>query len=188
MNVLELIILTGFEPFDNQLRNLSEEIVRSFPNKIGNLPVVKKILPVSWKNCAKQYRKLVNSLKSPPQLVILLGIHSDDAYHIEKFGWNIAFGIDRYNCFKCGPVLAAAKLRMPTLLDVSKIQADLRGFIKIGLSHYGGYFLCNYLYFIALKIADQRYPVIFIHIPSNERISIGIQNIELIINSVKKNQ
>jgi pyrrolidone-carboxylate peptidase len=184
LNVLELIVLTGFEPFDNHSRNLSEEIVKSFSNKIGNLPVVKKILPVSWKNCVKQYRKLVNRLKSLPQLVVLLGIHSDDLYHIEKYGWNLAFGIDNYNCFKCGPVLAAVKLRIPTLLDVNKIQADLRGFIKIGLSHYGGYFLCNYLYFFALKIADQRYPVIFIHIPSNEKINIGIIKIELIINSI----
>jgi pyrrolidone-carboxylate peptidase len=179
-----LIILIGFEPFDSYSRNLSKEIIKLFPNKIQNITIVKKVLLVSWKESAKQYRKLIKSLQSSPQLVILLGIHSENAYCIEKFGWNLAFGMDNYNDFKSGPISFNAKLRIRSLLDVQKLQSKLGKFMKIRVSHYAGYYLCNYLYFIALKISEKRYPVIFAHLPSKEKINPGIKNVNLIIKSI----
>jgi len=176
-----LILLTGFGPFGRISKNLSSEIVREINSKISYHQIIKKILPVSWKKSIKCYKKTIALSKTRFELVILLGIHSSKLIYIEKFGWNLAFGKDIENKFKFGIAKFGFPLRMKTILDINQIYTNLKDRTNISISCFAGTFVCNYLYYWALFISNEEYPVIFIHVPQNLDLLTCLEKIEEII-------
>ncbi|MFX1587122.1 MAG: hypothetical protein ACFFC1_03115, partial [Promethearchaeota archaeon] len=65
-----MIILTGFEKFGKYPLNISEKIVRNFPENFEGFLFTKKVLPVSWKGSIKDYKRILNIPKSDQRLVI----------------------------------------------------------------------------------------------------------------------
>jgi pyrrolidone-carboxylate peptidase len=180
------IVLTGFGPFGGSKLNISSEIVRNFPSKLQNLPIVKKKLQVSWEKSIKAYISLQACLKREPLLVVLLGIHSHKNYHIEKYGWNFRFGQDIERIFKFGPIMYNLLSKIKTILDVKQIFSALQDHSNMLISVFPGFYLCNFIYFSALYMSNQEYPVIFIHIPESEELTKGIMNIENLIRTIIK--
>ena len=180
------IVLTGFGPFGKCKFNISAEIVKGFTLKIQGTPIVKKILRVNWKRSIKEYISLHDNLDYKPLLVVLLGIHSHVNFHIEKYGWNFRFGQDIDKNFKCGLIKRNLSLKIQTILDVRKIYSALRDQSNVSISVLPGFYLCNFIYYSALFLSNQEYPVLFIHVPENESLSEGIRIVELIIKSIMK--
>ena len=181
-----MILLTGFGPFGKFTQNLSGEIVRKIKSKISNQNIIKKVLPVSWKLSLEVYKNILNLSKPHLKLVILSGIHSNKHIHIEKYGWNIAFGKDVDNKFKFGVIKYQFPLRVKTILDINHIYANFKDRTNISISYFGGTYICNYLYYWALSFSNYEYPVVFVHLPYNLDLNTSVKKIEEIINIIIK--
>jgi len=165
-----MIILTGFEKFSLFSENISESFTKSFPQSIQNIPIVKKILPVSWINSIENYRNLLCSLKQYPKLVVLTGVYSGKKILIERYAWNLAIGLDNSNKYKIGFINLAEPFRKKSSLDLEILISYINKPKKISVSSFPGFYLCNYIYFWALSLGKGNYPVIFIHLPSSVNI------------------
>ncbi|MFX0026579.1 MAG: hypothetical protein ACFE8M_09180 [Candidatus Hermodarchaeota archaeon] len=166
-----MIILTGFEKFGEYPLNISKEIVRNFPKSFEGFLFTKKVLPVSWKRSIKDYKKILYILKSDPRLVILTGVYSGKKILIERYGWNLTFGLDNENKFRVGIAKFNKFLRLKNILNLKKIISSIKNTKNISLSSYAGLFVCNYIYYLALLLAKGNYPVIFIHLPTKGNIN-----------------
>ena len=166
-----MIVLTGFEKFGKYPLNISEEIVRNFPENFEGFLFTKKVLPVSWKRSIKDYKRILNIPKSDPRLVILTGVYSGKKILIERCGWNLAFGLDNENKFRIGIVKFKKSVRLKSVLNVEKIIPNMKSTKNILLSSYAGLFLCNYIYYWALYLAKGNYPVLFIHLPTKGNVN-----------------
>lgn len=179
-----MIILTGFGPYNNYRENISNKIVNVLDNTDINIQIRKQILPVSWNSSVRQYKEILNQLSSTPDFVILLGIHSSKHYCLENIAWNFAFGKDIDNRIKFGIIRNKLNIWLKTNLDVEQIYSLLRKRINIKLSNFPGFYLCNYIYYWALSLSNNHYPVLFIHIPHRENISKSIEVISKLIKTI----
>ncbi|MFX1346257.1 MAG: hypothetical protein ACFFBC_09235 [Promethearchaeota archaeon] len=177
-----MILLTGFTRYGNYKENVSGLIVKNLVFK--NFNIKKVILPVSWNLSINSYKNILNKLEEKPKIVILLGIHSNKHYHLEKFSWNIAFGQDNGNHIKFGMIEKNLRLWLKTPLNVRKLYSFLKNSIDIRISYFAGTYLCNYIYYWALLLSCNEYPALFIHIPENEKLSRGISFINMIIRTI----
>ena len=183
---MKSLILTGFSPYGHFSTNLSCEIVKRFSIEDENFSIVKKIIPVSWKRSISSYKELLSRLISKPLLVILLGIHLSNKFHLERMGWNFKFGKDIDNKFKFSPIKVYSRPWIKTMLDLNKIYPIIGDKTNISISHYAGYYLCNYLYYWALHLSNKKYPVIFIHVPNKGIIAGNIKKVEIILRAIIK--
>ena len=179
-----MIIVTGFGPYGKYKENVSRLIIQALESTNFEIKLRKEILPVSWKSSNKLYKQVLNTSISKPQLVILTGIHSSKHYSLEKIGLNFAFGKDIDNHFKFGVIEYKLNLWLKTTLDIAKIYSGVRNNIDLRLSYYAGFYLCNYVYFLALLLSKNRYPVLFIHIPHKESVNRGREIMNKIIRTI----
>ncbi|MFX1313620.1 MAG: hypothetical protein ACFFHD_13580 [Promethearchaeota archaeon] len=166
-----MIVLTGFEKFSESPHNISEVIVRNFPENFDGFLFTKKVLPVSWKRSIKDYKRILYKLKSDPRLIILTGSHSGKKILIERCGWNLAFGLDNENKFRIGFAKFKKCMRLKSVLNLEKIISNIKSTKNLSLSSYAGLFLCNYIYYWALYLAKGNYPVLFIHLPTKGNVN-----------------
>jgi len=166
-----MILLSGFKKFGKFTENYSEIMISNLPNHISGERIEKLILPVSWKRSIHKYMDYLDKLIELPKVVILLGIHSGTQIHIERYSWNITFGIDVDNKFKFGFIEFGNKLRIKSIMDLKKIKLPKSQLKDIKISIFPGFYLCNYVYFHALRVSNMRYPVIFIHLPNKNEIN-----------------
>ena len=181
-----LILLTGFGAYGNFAFNLSSEIVKKFSYTYEEFSVVKKIIPVSWKRSLRTYKKGLLELASKPRLVILLGIHSSKMFHLEKIGWNFKIGGDIDYKFKFAPIKVYSPPWIKTRLKLNDIYSVVEDKRKVAISHFAGYYLCNYLYYLALYLSNKEYPVVFIHVPQKEDITESNKKIDILIKAIIK--
>ena len=174
------LILTGFCPFGHFSTNLSGEIVKRFSFEDECFSIVKKILPVSWKRSIRTYEDLLSRLASKPLLVILLGIHSSNNFHIENMGWNFKIGKDIDSKLKFGPIKFNFYPWIKTMLNLKKVYSVIEDKTNVSISYFAGYYLCNYLYYWALHLSNKEYPVIFIHVPDKGNIAEYVKKVEII--------
>jgi pyrrolidone-carboxylate peptidase len=177
-----LILLTGFARYGNYKGNVSGLIVKNL--EIKDFNIKKEILPVSWKLSINSYKNILNKLESKPKIVILLGIHSNKHYHLEKFSWNIAFGQDSGRHTKFGFIERNLRFYLKTPLNLRKLYSLLKNAIDIRISYFAGTYLCNFIYYWALLLSCNEYPTLFIHIPDNEKLSRGINFVIKIIRTI----
>jgi len=180
------ILLTGFEKFGKLSSNLSGEIVRSFDDKFQQYSIEKIILPVSWKRSVKVYLDLLKLIKLKPYLVILMGIHSKKSIYLEKLSLNWGFGKDVDGSYKIGFINMKKPLKFNTILNIKEIYKVLKNSLKLSISYYPGFYLCNYIYYWALDIAKNEYPVVFIHIPRKGKLKDCLSYIKKIIEEILK--
>ncbi|MFX1280227.1 MAG: hypothetical protein ACFFA3_12485 [Promethearchaeota archaeon] len=178
-----MIILTGFGPYQSYRDNVSGLIVQEFESNNFELKIRKEILPVSWKSSIRLYKRVLQNSNMVPKCVILMGIQSSKHYSLECISWNFAFGKDIDNNFKFGVIKYKLNLLLKTSLDISSLYSKLRNRMELKLSYLPGFYLCNYIYYLALSISKYQYPVIFIHIPHKESIKRGIKAVNQIIKS-----
>ncbi len=181
-----MIILTGFGAYNKFTSNLSGELVNEFSFKNQHFRLKKEILPVSWKRSIASYKNLLSELKSNPDLVVLLGIHSSKNFHLERIGWNLKFGKDIDRKFKVGPIKICSPPWIKSILNLNELYSYIKDISNISLSNYAGSYLCNYIYYWALYISKKEYPVIFIHIPAKGNKSEYITKFRSILKVIIK--
>lgn len=162
-----MILLVGFEKFGKLTQNLSKEVVKFFPDTLNKTSIMKIILPVSWNNSIIYFKEILNSLESFPDLIFILGIHSRKKVQIEKYAWNWAFGIDELHKFKIGFIKLRRPFRAKTVLNLNKLAKNSAEQNSLSISLNPGFFLCNFIYYWALLISNDKFPVLFMHIPQN---------------------
>lgn len=181
-----MIIVTGFGSYGKYSINLSSIISKTLQFDHNNFQILRGIIPVNWSQSIRTYKRLLSESELEPELVILLGIHSGSKICLEKFGWNFKIGDDNKNKLKCSPIKLYSPLLMKTTLNLNKIYLNLEDKTGISVSHFPGFYLCNYLYYWALYISKKRYPVIFIHIPDKGNINEYTKKAEMIVKSIIK--
>ena len=179
-----LIVLTGFGPFKNNIRNLSGEIARVFNSQVKDYQIIKKILPVSWKNSINSYKNILGKNKELPKLVLLLGIHQNKNLHLERYAWNFKYGQDNENSVKFGIIKYYYPLRLKSIIDIPKLYSSLKNVSNIFISEFPGLYLCNYVYYWALDLSNKEYPVMFIHIPAKGQLNECIVKIKNILETI----
>ena len=178
------ILLTGFEKFDKLSSNLSGDIVRYFDDKFHQYSIEKIVLPVSWKRSVESYVGFLKSTKLNPYLVILMGIHSKKRIYLEKFSLNLAFGKDVDGFYKMGFINIKKSIKFNTILGVWEPGSRRLDNLRLSISYFPGFYLCNYIYYWALDISKKKYPVIFIHIPRKGKLEDCISYIKKIIEEI----
>jgi len=181
-----LIILTGFGPYGKYTTNLSGEIVKNFFFQNKKFQIIPKVLPVSWNKSIKIYKNLLSELNSLPELVVLLGIHSCNKIHLERYAWNFKIGDDIEHRIKFGPIRKLSSLWIKTIVNLNEIYINFKDKRNLSISSFPGFYLCNYLYYWALYLSKKKYPVIFIHVPEKGNIYKITKEIEIILNTLIK--
>ena len=182
--IKKTIVLTGFEKFGNLSSNLSGDIVRYFDDKFQEYSIEKIILPVSWKRSVELYLEFIRSIELKPSLVVLLGIHSKKRIYLEKLSLNWVFGKDVDGFYKMGFINIKKALKFNTILNIKEIYKALKYILKLSISYFPGFYLCNYIYYWALDISKNKYPVIFIHIPRNGKLKDSLSYIKKIVEEI----
>ena len=184
------ILLTGFEPFGGDAVNSSHEVVRTLScDESGDIEVVTRILPVSFKRSGKAICEFIDDVE--PDVVIMLGQSGkSDCVKIERVALNL---MDSVNGDNDGyipdekTICPDAPSAYFTQLPVKKLRDCL---IQTGIpaktSSSAGLYVCNRTYFAALHhIAStwRKTKAVFIHLPKisaewpTERMKTAIEKV-----------
>lgn len=165
------ILVTGFDPFDNQDINPSWEAVKSLPDKIENVEIIKMEIPTVFRKSVNIIKEKITEIS--PRAVVSIGqAGSREKISVEFVGINF---IDARIPDNEGnqPVEIISKDRPDGLfstLPVFKIVEDLnKNDITAKVSYTAGTFVCNnVLYGISDYIDYNNLDIIsgFIHVPS----------------------
>ncbi|ERK56898.1 pyroglutamyl-peptidase I [Gemella bergeri ATCC 700627] len=165
------VLITGFEPFNNENINPSELAVRSLPNSINNITIKKIILPTAFKHSSLLLKKEIENFK--PHIVICVGqaggrknisleriaVNIDDARIPDNNGYapiDTPIRNDGTNAyFSTLPIKAIVEN-----LKKENIPADI--------SNTAGTFVCNHVMYDALYFSEKEdisFSAGFVHIP-----------------------
>ena len=164
------IIITGFGPFGDVSSNPTEKLVLSLKEKLQNKLYQIFVLPVSYSHCTHWSEKHITESTS---LVIHFGVSAKSkTILLERTGRNsVGSSIDvngeivAETISENGPDVIETKLDLALVCQLLKDE----GF-KCELSDNAGDYLCNFIYYKSLTIAQNR--SVFVHVPPEEEISI----------------
>lgn len=173
------ILITGFEPFDNEAINPAWEAVKLLPEQIDGHDVVKKLLPCSFRRAGKILDSYMEEYQ--PDFVFCIGQAGGNAnLQVEKVGINLMDGriadndgdqpVDE-------PVYEDGPAAYFTNLPVKSIAAAIReAGIPASISYTAGTFVCNCILYTVMYLIDRKYPHVkggFMHIPYAVEQGIG---------------
>jgi pyroglutamyl-peptidase len=164
------VLLSGFEPFDNDSFNPSGDIAQRLDGrKIGRRRIEGLVLPVTFADAARRLLREVD--KREPDLVVSLGLAATrDALTPELFATNIVDARIPDNAGR-QPVFRAIDAHEPAAFrSTLRVQPIIRSVRALGLkaeiSLSAGSFVCNDLFFRLMRgIADRRCRAGFVHLP-----------------------
>jgi len=156
-----MILVTGFEPFDKYRYNPSERIAR-FLHEALNYPYV--ILPVSYGSALEKLREEFH--KHNPRAIVSFGLAAGRPFvSIERFALNRQ-GPKKDNEGKTvyGKIDPEGPDALMTKFPVNGIVEELkRRGIPAYESFHAGTYLCNAVYYEALRLTNGR--ALFVHVP-----------------------
>lgn len=193
------ILITGFEPFGNELKNPTQEVIDLLPKNIKGHIVKTLILPVVFDEC---FLPVVTELENKHyDIIVHLGLAAKrTAITPERLAINIkdARIIDNQGNKPCDEVIIEnAPLAYHTTLPIRKIESILtRKHIPVAISNSAGLYVCNNLMYHTLHYLNtQNYQAKagFIHVPymreqveNNTDFSMPLYDIlEAVIDSIK---
>lgn len=168
---LPLVLLTAFEPFDNEPINPSWEVVKEFDQqKIAGLTVVTACLPCVFGESLIALEQAI--LQHQPKIVISVGQAGGRAdISLERVAVNLDDARIPDNAGNQpidGPVIVTAPAAYFTSLPVKAMLRDLLATgIPASVSYTAGSFVCNHVFFGLQHLAG-KYGVAksgFVHIP-----------------------
>lgn len=184
------ILLTGFEPFGGDAINSSQETAKAVPcDELGDIEVVKGMLPVSFKRAGTEICRLID--ESVPDIVIMLGQSGkSDCIKIERVALNLMDSSKGDNdgyipdeetiCFGT-PAAYFTKMPVKALRDCL-----MQSGIPAKTSNSAGLYVCNRAYFAALHhiaTTGGNTKAVFVHLPriseewTVERMTAAIEQI-----------
>lgn len=162
------ILLTGFEPFGENEKNVSWDIVASTP-QIDGCEIVKLRLPVSFKRASKF---VIDAIKTEqPDVVLMFGQSKREGINVERVAINISDATkpDNDGYIPHDEIIqndgaSAYFSTLPIKSFVSVLQVN--GFV-VKISNSAGTYVCNCLCYEVLHYIQQNsLPILagFIHI------------------------
>lgn len=164
-----MILLTGFEPFDERGYNSSAEVLELLPEAVGEHKLVTRILPVDWNATGPTLDGVIRDLR--PHIAIGLGMSCDPFLRLERIAVNFC-GQLRLDCNGQPPaqelVSAVGPLAYRSTLPLVKIDNVLReaGHRSI-ISGSAGDYLCNLCFYRLMMCHSQGlvHSAGFVHVP-----------------------
>ena len=169
------ILITGFEPYWDYHENSSWEVAKEFISKdIDGIKLAVEQMPVSFYRVADVLGKAVS--KHNPDLIVLLGQSGgSERIKLERFALNL---MDAKICDNDGYcpdeelIYEDKPAALRTSLPIKKLCSAIENQdIKVKISNSCGLYVCNRLYYEALKICkehDDLKKAIFVHLPFYE--------------------
>ena len=166
------MLITGFEPFDGETLNPSQEIVRALDGEaIAGHRVVGATLPTEFARSLAVLEELIGRYR--PQLVIAVGLAGGrEGVSLERVAINL---IDARIADNAGaqPVDVAVVENAPnayfSTLPIKAMLARLReARVAAQISHSAGTFVCNQVFFGLAHLLAVRHPKVrggFVHVP-----------------------
>lgn len=153
------IVITGFDPFGGEKINPAWEAVKSLPDKIEDIEVVKVQVPTVFKKSAKKLFEAIDREK--PDAVVCVG-QAGGRFDItvERVGINIEDGRIPDNegyqpidtaIFEDGENAYFATLPIKAMVDEMK-----KGNIPASVSNSAGTYVCNHLMYSLLYYLDKK--------------------------------
>lgn len=173
------ILITGFDAFEKFKANPSQLLVESLPEKITgrgsgvSLEIETLVIPTCCNSAWSRLQRRLNSAQEPYSMLIMTGLANKRTnLSLERFALNIrdyrikdngGHVYDDVPIDKRGP----DALRTDSPLIELKAALARKGFPS-DISNHAGTFLCNEVYYRALRYQQQHKglnDVLFIHIP-----------------------
>jgi len=173
---MSTVLLTGFQPFGGYQTNPSQQIAeRLHGGEIGGARVVGVTLPVAFEESADLLTAAIAEHK--PSLVISLGLAAGaTCLEVERFAVNLR-GVERGDpalpLRRNAPqtvIVADGMTALFSTIDAERIAAAIgeKADIPAQAHCYAGAYACNYVFYQALRYAQQwdlNYKAGFIHLP-----------------------
>jgi pyroglutamyl-peptidase len=167
---MQRVLLTAFEPFDNQARNSSLEVAQGLLAKSPpGVDCRLAVLPVVADLCAERAWSAVE--QHQPDFILSLGQSGaspclrleDRAVNLDDFSLPDNAGQVRIR----QPIIEGAPALLRTQIDVERLFACLRDRgHPVEWSFSAGTFVCNHLYYRLLhRCHAVARPVLFVHLP-----------------------
>ncbi|MBR5448814.1 MAG: pyroglutamyl-peptidase I [Clostridia bacterium] len=166
---MKKLLISGFEPFDNEKINPSWEAVRLLPDAVGDYRLTKLRLPVVFGAAADELLRVAEELC--PDVIIAVGQAGGRvAITPEMVGINLRHGKIPDNAGHLAtdePIVEGGVAAYFSTLPVRKIVEGVKNAgLPAEVSYSAGAYVCNdVLYTLLAKMAENSTRVGFIHIP-----------------------
>lgn len=177
------VLITGFDPFNNSKINPSAEAIKLLPDFLGNVEVIKKIIPTVFNKSFDILKEYIDNNK--PDIVICVGqAGGRSKVTIERVAINIDDAPIKDND---GNIPIDKKIvengenayfsTLPIKAIVNKLNIDS---IPADVSNSAGTFVCNHIMYQALhyaKVKNHSFKAGFIHIPYIPEQTVDTENV-----------
>lgn len=165
------ILVTGFDKFGGASINPSELLLQTLPDKIGDIKLIKLVLPTVFYQSAKILKQAIDVHQ--PNIVICVGqAGGSSCISIERIAINIddARIADNHHQQPIDKIIQSngATAYFSTLPIKAILQKLQNCHIPAEISNSAGTFVCNHIMYQLLYLINTQYPQIkggFIHIP-----------------------
>lgn len=165
------ILLTGFQPFGSLKINPSQVIIEKIRlrQKFNNVHDINiKILEVNFGAAGAEIKNLIQELK--PELVLGLGVSAgSDSITLERIATNKIDDVNLHNSIDIKSILPRSPICYESTLPLKGLYTFLKNRnIPVFISDDAGKFVCNYVFYVALREIDllgNKANVGFIHVP-----------------------
>ncbi len=178
MNAARTILITGFEPFGGETVNASWEAARRLDGwRSGEFLAVARELPCAYDVSVREFVLALEALR--PEAVLMTGqAGRRGLVSVERLARNFddATAPDNRGALRRGVKISGdAPERLEAAAPAGKIAEAMRkAGIAARVSTNAGGFVCNHLYFGALRHLKEHAPAtraIFLHLPATPRQS-----------------
>jgi len=164
-------LVTGFEPFDNDVVNPAEEALRLLPSRLGHLAIATRVLPAVFGAALDRLEAAI--VETAPDIVLCVGLAGGRAaLSLERVAINLDDARIPDNCGQQPvdqPVVGGGPPAYFTNLPIKAAVAALR---QAGLpalvSNTAGTFVCNHVFYGLMHRAATRRLELrggFLHVP-----------------------
>jgi len=171
------VLLTGFQPFDNDPVNPSWLAVSALPEVIEGVAIERVELPVEWFTSLDALEAKIKEVQ--PDILLMVGLAAGrDGISLERVGVNLCEcsipdnkGVKLFNT----PIYAEGPNAYFSNLPFEKMKAALdEAEIPNHYSLTAGAFICNHILYGSLHMNATRYPdmkCLFVHVPATPDIA-----------------
>jgi pyroglutamyl-peptidase len=184
-----IILVTGFKPFDVYEINPSELVALQLNNTlIQNYTIKGYVLPVDYRTAPQKIKQLISLYH--PKLIISLGLAGKaESIHIEKIAVNLRIDPDeRFPLLTLRKVNTSGPWIQSSTFDSSAIKNQiLNEGIPVEYSFSAGLYVCNAILYETLfyqKETDQSIPTGFLHVPQLDNQHPDGMSLDMMIQAV----
>lgn len=131
-----------------------------------------QILPTIYEDAGSRIAELIGALK--PVCLLMFGLAAEEpTVRLENVALNIndAEGCDNSGALRCGnPIAKDGPLALASTAPIAQWRDEIQNCgLSVRISHHAGTFVCNHIYYTALREIDQlglNCEAAFIHLPN----------------------